>query len=138
MSSQISRNGSFAVVVLLKQELTLSGSFSDMRFRKNLKVKGSKFKRSFQIFDSPIQALHYVDDGTKLAVSCECGRVAVLDMDAFSVTNVMHILSEGNTSVVEPVQQKESPKSTKDVAAKKEPSTEADQPKIEHLSSKKQ
>ena len=49
-------------------------------------------------------------------------------------TNVMHILSEGNASVVEPVQQKESPKSTKDVAAKKEPSTEVDQPKNEHLS----
>ncbi|GJW35637.1 synaptobrevin, WD40/YVTN repeat-like-containing domain protein [Tanacetum coccineum] len=33
-------------------------------------------------------ALHYVDDGAKLAVSCECGCVAVLDMDAFSVSFV--------------------------------------------------
>nr|GEW90574.1 synaptobrevin, WD40/YVTN repeat-like-containing domain protein [Tanacetum cinerariifolium] len=41
---------------------------------------------------------------------------------------------EGNTSVFEPVQQKESPKSTKDVAAKKEPYTKVDQLKIEQLS----
>ncbi|GJU52111.1 hypothetical protein Tco_1221666 [Tanacetum coccineum] len=36
--------------------------------------------------------------------------------------------------IVEPVQQKGSSKSTKDVAAKKEPSTEVHQPKNEHLS----
>ncbi|GJW66345.1 synaptobrevin, WD40/YVTN repeat-like-containing domain protein [Tanacetum coccineum] len=50
--------------------------------------KGPKCSACFQIFDSPVQALHYVDDGAKLAVSCECGRVVVLDMDAFSVSFV--------------------------------------------------
>ncbi|GJT92831.1 hypothetical protein Tco_1081676 [Tanacetum coccineum] len=45
----------------------------------------------------------------------------------------MHVIERHN-SVVEPVQQKGSSKSTKDVAAKKEPSTEVNQPKNEHLS----
>ncbi|GJS19033.1 synaptobrevin, WD40/YVTN repeat-like-containing domain protein [Tanacetum coccineum] len=50
--------------------------------------EGPNCSACFQIFDSPVQALHYVDDGAKLAVTCECGRVVVLDMDAFSVSFV--------------------------------------------------
>nr|GEV68538.1 ribonuclease H-like domain-containing protein [Tanacetum cinerariifolium] len=55
-----------------------------------------------------------------------------LESEALSVQYFRDTL--GNTFVVEPVQQKESPKSTKDVAVKKEPSTEVDQPKNEHIS----
>ncbi|GJT54824.1 synaptobrevin, WD40/YVTN repeat-like-containing domain protein, partial [Tanacetum coccineum] len=166
-----------------RAELTLSGSFSDMRLLlstrnnhgadllKQPQGEGPKCSACFQIFDSPVQALHYVDDGAKLAVSCECGRVAVLDMDAFSVSFVyngdhvkspkgarpisdldkpvnncklvqlkkdttaisMHVI-EGNTSVVEPMQQKESPKFNERCCSKKEPPTEVDQPMIKHLS----
>ncbi|GJR77184.1 synaptobrevin, WD40/YVTN repeat-like-containing domain protein [Tanacetum coccineum] len=85
-----------------RAELTLSGPFSDMRLllstrnnhdadllvKKQPQGEGPKCSACFQIFDSPVQALHYVDDGAKLAVSCEYGRVAVLDMDAFSVSLV--------------------------------------------------
>ncbi|GKF12270.1 hypothetical protein Tco_0050196, partial [Tanacetum coccineum] len=83
-----------------RAELTLNGSFSDMRLllstRNNLGAdllkqpqgEGPKCSACFQIFDSPVQALHYVDDRAKLAVSCKCGHVAVLDMDAFLISFV--------------------------------------------------
>ncbi|XP_071716713.1 uncharacterized protein [Rutidosis leptorrhynchoides] len=47
---------------------------------------GSKCSACFHLLDSPIQALQYMDHGAKLAVAYECGRVAVLDMNLFSVS----------------------------------------------------
>ncbi|GJV89318.1 synaptobrevin, WD40/YVTN repeat-like-containing domain protein [Tanacetum coccineum] len=103
--------------------------------------EGLKYSTCFQILDSPVQTLQYVDHGAKLAVAYACGRVAVLDMNAFSVSFLTDSLPNPSSPVismcwksfvyngVEPMQQNESPKSAKDVAAKKEPSTEVDQPK---------
>ncbi|XP_076890939.1 uncharacterized protein LOC143542176 [Bidens hawaiensis] len=54
---------------------------------------------SFHLLDSPVQALQYMDHGVKLAVAHECGRVAVLDMNSFSVS----FLTEASPNPSSPV-----------------------------------
>ncbi|GJS15598.1 synaptobrevin, WD40/YVTN repeat-like-containing domain protein, partial [Tanacetum coccineum] len=77
-----------AVWITIDRRILCSGKLTPASGQKQPQGEGPKCSACFQIFDSLVQALHYVDDGVKLAVSCECGRVAVLDMDAFSVSFV--------------------------------------------------
>nr|GEY18486.1 hypothetical protein [Tanacetum cinerariifolium] len=75
--SFISKEASLHIVTVTKKES-----------QKQPQGEGPKCSACFPILDSSAQALQYVDDEAKLAVSYECGRVAVLDMHAFSVSFV--------------------------------------------------
>ncbi|KAI3805730.1 hypothetical protein L1987_21615 [Smallanthus sonchifolius] len=55
---------------------------------------------SFHLLDSPVQALQYMDHGAKLAVAHECGRVAVLDMNSFSVSFLTESLPNPSSPVI--------------------------------------
>ncbi|GJZ51611.1 synaptobrevin, WD40/YVTN repeat-like-containing domain protein [Tanacetum coccineum] len=68
--------------------------------QKQTQGEGPKCNACFQILDSPVQALQYVDNGAKLAVAYECGRVAVLDMNAFSVSFLTDSLPNPSSPVI--------------------------------------
>ncbi|GJZ53123.1 synaptobrevin, WD40/YVTN repeat-like-containing domain protein, partial [Tanacetum coccineum] len=68
--------------------------------QKQTQVEGLKCSACFQILDSPVQALQYVDHGAKLAVAYECGRVAVLDMNEISVSFLTDSLPNPSSPVI--------------------------------------
>ncbi|KAM0027761.1 putative transcription factor WD40-like family [Helianthus debilis subsp. tardiflorus] len=55
---------------------------------------------SFHLLDSPVQSLQYIDHGAKLAAAHECGRVAVLDMNSFSVSFLTESLPNLSSPVI--------------------------------------
>ncbi|KAL8262357.1 hypothetical protein R6Q59_026406 [Mikania micrantha] len=55
---------------------------------------------SFRLLDSPVHAFQYMDHGAKLAVAHKCGRVAVLDMNSFSVLFLTEPLPNPSSPVI--------------------------------------
>ncbi|KAK9126671.1 hypothetical protein Scep_015517 [Stephania cephalantha] len=54
----------------------------------------------FSVLKSPIQTLQFINSGSKLAVGFECGHVAMLDMESFSVLFLTDCISGSSSPVI--------------------------------------